>query len=459
MSKPDRISQWLPSDRKVIDKWLAGLLKELETKHKDQIDLIMKEHPPAADEDAASKGHPHIHGPHHHHEMINKMALHPPVAALRDKIISDPEINMFFHQMFWQQLTLPDISEGKKIWCWQIMILLINMIMRKAPEYNKTGLVGFPINVILNWPMATTAGFAAFLNDKVNRLFKDILNYWGEFLSSYDSTYVLNKDKESGWFGEDAMAAMPNFVKEFECDPTKPHYGYTSWDDFFVRKYRPGIRPVESPDDDNVVANACESAPFKLIDKVQQRDWFWVKRQHYSLDHLLNNNVMARRFYGGTLYQAFLSATSYHRWHSPVSGHVVKTELVDGSYYSQTYNIRDDPASPNESQGYICQVAARGIIYILADNPDIGLMVFVSVGMSEVSTNEITVKEGDYIKKGDEIGMFHFGGSTHCLIFQPWVNVSFDLRDQKPGTHKDLFNIPVRSRIAVISKPKGKGGK
>ena len=47
------------------------------------------------------------------------------------------------------------------------MILLINMIMRKAPEYNKTGLVGFPINVILNWPMATTAGFAAFLNDKV----------------------------------------------------------------------------------------------------------------------------------------------------------------------------------------------------------------------------------------------------------------------------------------------------
>ena len=36
----------------------------------------------------------------------------------------------------------------------------------KTPEYNKTGLVGLPINVILNWLMATTAGFAAFLNDK-----------------------------------------------------------------------------------------------------------------------------------------------------------------------------------------------------------------------------------------------------------------------------------------------------
>ncbi|XP_028416820.1 L-tryptophan decarboxylase-like [Dendronephthya gigantea] len=451
--EPERIGQLL-SNKKVCDKLLAGLLNELETKHKDQIDLILKAHPPASDENAALKGHPHTHNQPDYNETINKLALHPPVAALRDQIISDPEINMFFHQMFWQQRTLPDIWEGKKIWCWQIMILLINMIMRKAPEYNKTDFVGCPISVILNWPMATTAGFAAFLNEKVNKLFKNILNYWGEYLSSYDSTYVLNEDKESGWFGEDAMEAMPNFVEEFECDPTKPHYGYTSWDDFFVRKYRPGIRPVESLDDDNVVANACESAPFKLAHDIKQRNWFWVKKQYYSLDHLLNNNAMAKKFYGGTLYQAFLSAISYHRWHSPVSGQIVKTELVDGSYCSQPFNNRD-----LDSQGYMCQVAARGIIYILADNPDIGLMVFVSVGMAEISTNEITVKEGDYIKKGDEIGMFHFGGSTHCLIFQPWVNVSFDLRGQTPGTHKDLFNIPVRSRIAVISKPNGKGGK
>ena len=112
------------------------------------------------------------------------------------------------------------------------------------------------------------------------------MNYWGEFLSSPASTYVLNDDKHSGWFGEDAMEAMPNFVEEFQCDPTKPHYGYKSWDDFFVRKYRPGIRPVDSPDDDSVVANACESAPFKLAYDVKQRDWFWVKSQQYSLGKL-----------------------------------------------------------------------------------------------------------------------------------------------------------------------------
>ena len=90
------------------------------------------------------------------------------------------------------------------------MIILIDYNTTKAPEY-KTSLVGFPINVILNWPMATTAGFAAFLKDKVITLLKSIPNHWGKFLSSSASYYVLNDDPRHGWFGKDAMLAMPNF--------------------------------------------------------------------------------------------------------------------------------------------------------------------------------------------------------------------------------------------------------
>lgn len=78
------------------------------------------------------------------------------------------EINMCFHQMFWQQLPLPDSHEGKRISCWQDMIRLVDKVMTRAPEFDKTSLVGFPINVIFNRPMAIPAGFAAFLNDKVS---------------------------------------------------------------------------------------------------------------------------------------------------------------------------------------------------------------------------------------------------------------------------------------------------
>ena len=442
-SRPYRFGQWLPSDRKVTDEWLANLIQEVKVKSKDKLDLLTGLHPPDENEESAMAG---LRAATVAAEV--KLNLHKPVQDLLDAILSDPEINMFFHQMFWQQYLLPDSSKGTKIPSWQLMIIIIDAIMTRAPEYNKTGLVGFPINVILNWPMATTAGFAAFLNDKINRLFKNILNYWGEFLSSPDSCYVLSKDPRHGWFGDDAMEAMPDFAKDFKCDPEAEHYGYKSWDDFFTREFRPGKRRVESPDDDSIVANACESAPFKISTGVKKRDYFWIKNQRYSLDFILNMSDLAKQFYGGTIYQAFLSATSYHRWHSPVSGTIYKTELVDGSYYSQTHNIRDDPASPNMSQGYLAQVAARGIVYIQADNPDIGLMCFVSIGMSEVSSNDITVNVGDKVKKGDQLGMFHFGGSTHCLIFRPEVNVEFDTRGQTPGLETD--NINVKAKIAKV---------
>ncbi|XP_073238502.1 uncharacterized protein [Porites lutea] len=443
-SRPFRLGQWLPSDWNVTDEWLANVIHECQCKYKDKLEMLLALHPQAEDDETALCALRSTDT-----KTTDKhLRLHKPVEDLKNAILTDHKINMFFHQMFWQQYQLPNSSEGTKIPSWQLMIIIIDHIMTTAPIFNKTALVGLPINAILNWPMATTAGFAAFLNDKVNRLFKNILNYWGEFLSTPGSRYVLTDHPRHGWFGEDAMEAMPNFVEEFKCNPDAPHYGFKSWDDFFTREFRPGVRPVEFSDDDYIVANACESAPYKIATCVKKRDFFWIKRQRYSLHFMLNKSDLAKKFHGGTVYQGYLSATSYHRWHSPVSGTIYKTELVDGSYYSQTYNIQDDPASPDMSQGYLAQVAARGIIYIMADNPDIGLMCFVAIGMSEVSSNEITVKEGDKVKKGDQLGMFHYGGSTHCLIFRPEVKIEFDTRSQTPGLDTD--NIPVRAKIATV---------
>ena len=452
-SRPYRVGQWLPSDPKVFDEWLANLIKKVEADpiSRGKLQAIEARDPPDESEESAEKA---TFKSSSLPLSVTLYPLHEPVEKLVQAILSDPEINMFFHQMFKQQYHLPDSSEGVKIPDWRLMIVLIDYIMTTAPEFNETGLVGFPINVILNWPMNTTAGFAAFLNDKVNKLFKNILNYWADtWLNTPASCSVLTTKSPGGWFSEEAMKAMPGFVDDYECDPKLPHYGFKSWDDFFTRKFRPGRRPVASPGNDYIVANACESAPYKLAYGVRYRDFFWIKNQRYSLNFILNMSPLAQKFYGGTVYQAYLSATSYHRWHSPVSGIIHKTELVDGSYYSQTPNIPKSPASQNMSQSYLAQVAARGIIYIQADNDHIGLMCFVAIGMSEVSSNEITVKEGQRVEKGDELGMFHFGGSTHLLIFRPEVDIHFDL-GQEPGLHST--NINVKAKIAEVKKPRKK---
>lgn len=140
---------------------------------------------------------------------------------------------------------------------------------------------------------------------------------------------------------------------------------------------------------------------------------------------MLANHPYMPRFVSGTVYQAFLSALNYHRWHTPVNGTVLETQVVPGTYYSETPAVGMDPSAPNNCQGYLTAVATRAMIYIKADNPNIGLMCFMAVGMAEVSTCEITVQKGTKVVQGDELGMFHFGGSTHCLIFRPETKVQF----------------------------------
>jgi phosphatidylserine decarboxylase len=379
-------------------------------------------------------------------------ALQPVIQEFKTLIEGDPELYMLFTQMFDQiprePLYLKDPVGNPQVRDYRDMLKLINQILTQAPEYNKTDLVGFPINAIVNWAMGTPSGAAAFLNAKVNLQLKKVLAQWAVYLKSADSRTVLNNDPEKGWFGRDAQQAMPTFGQDYELKADLPYYGYASWDDFFTRQFRDGRRPVASPKDDSVIANVCESAPYRVAGNVQLRDQFWIKDQPYSLSHMMAGDELAQQFAGGTIYQAFLSATSYHRWHSPVSGRIVKTRLIDGSYYAQTPAVGFDPAGPNESQGYITQVASRGLVFIEADNPKIGLMAVMFVGMAEVSSNEITVYEGQHVEKGDQLGMFHFGGSTHTLIFRPQVEVDFDLRGQTPGLNTK--NIPVRAQIATV---------
>lgn len=296
-------------------------------------------------------------------------------------------------------------------------------------------------------------------------MIKKVLNAWAEFLASPASAYVLGNDK-IGWLSDHGSHDLEltanvgptsySFDELYECDPTKEHHGYKSWDDFFTRRFREDKRPVASPDDDSVIANACESKPYKVSQNIAQRDRFWIKGQPYSLMDMLAMDPLHEQFIGGTVYQAFLSALSYHRWHSPINGIIKKAYLVEGTYFSEPlFEGVGDPSShggissdgENIAQGYITATATRAIIYIQADNPDLGLMCFMGIGMTEVSTCDITVKEGDRVRKGEEIGMFHFGGSTHCLIFRKEVKL-----EGFPDTQNIEHNVPVRSKLAVVKK-------
>ena len=89
--------------------------------------------------------------------------------------------------------------------------------------------------------------------------------------------------------------------------------------------------------------------------------------------------------------------------------------------------MNEDSTDQDLSEGYLTNVETRALIYIKADNPKIGTVCVMPVGMVEISSCNIgkNIKPGVRVKKGDELGYFAFGGSTHCLIFEPNVIKKF----------------------------------
>jgi phosphatidylserine decarboxylase len=329
------------------------------------------------------------------------------------------------------------------------LMRLINEVLTMAPEFGPQGaMVATPLAAILDWTMGTPAGFAAYRDPRINAMLKKVLTAWCEFLSSSDSLYVLN-ESASGWKSQEAQRTVG--MEQYEHDPEDEHWGFSSWNDFFTRRFKDGERPVASPDDDKVIVSACESTPYGLSTDVQRDDRFWIKSQPYSLADMLANDDSVDEFVGGTVYQAFLSANNYHRWHSPVAGKIVRAFVVEGTYYSEADSEGKDAVEPMNSQSYLAHVSARAIIVIEADDPVIGLVAFVPVGMVEVSSCVIAsnVKPGYHVEKGEELGYFQFGGSTHCLVFRPGAIAEFSLA-AIPRPHDPRAPLVlVRSRLAT----------
>jgi len=407
-----RRAGWLPAEQSGLEDWLRGRRARLEQRDPDQV-------------------------------------LHPAVAALRDLVEGDPVLRMQAHEMIAQVPTTRRYAE-RHLRGFDELLELVDEVVRSAPEHGEQ-MVMTPLDGVLDWTKSTPAGFAFYRDPRVNEAIRGILDAWCTFLSSRESADVI-ADTDGGWRSDAARRAVG--MDQFEHDPDDARWGFTSWNDFFTRRFRDGERPVASPDDDAVIVSPCEATPYRIASGVRRRDAFWAKAEPYSVDELLAGDESVDAFVGGTVFQAFLSALEYHRWHSPVAGRVVRAWVQPGTYYSEADSQGADAAEPTLSQGYLAHVATRAIVLIEADDPAIGLVAVVFIGMSDVSSCVIGegVEPGARVGKGDELGYFQFGGSTCCVLFGPDVVESFALGAVPQAPDEEPSVLHVRSHLATARR-------
>jgi phosphatidylserine decarboxylase len=205
------------------------------------------------------------------------------------------------------------------------------------------------------------------------------------------------------------MKDIAPFIQKHQIimdDFLKPAGGYQSFNDFFIRKLRPGAREINQ-DSDIIVSPA--DAKIYVIPNISTDTLFFVKHKPFNLEKFLGNQKLAEQYKNGTLIIFRLAPYDYHRFHFPADGTPSAPHIIHGRFESVNPLVLKSgiqPLTENE----------RHIVLFKTDTFD--TIAMVAVGAMMVGKIVHTYKPNTHYKKGDEAGYFAFGGSTVVLLFK-----------------------------------------
>lgn len=121
-------------------------------------------------------------------------------------------------------------------------------------------------------------------------------------------------------------AAIKWFIKQYKIDMSEAAQSepqaYKSFNDFFTRALKPGIRPINQHT--NIMVHPVDGAVSQL-GPIKEGRIFQAKGHHYSSLTLLGDQVQdAKRFEGGDFATIYLAPKDYHRIHMPIKVHYQK---------------------------------------------------------------------------------------------------------------------------------------
>ncbi|MBM3183973.1 MAG: phosphatidylserine decarboxylase [Chlamydiae bacterium] len=229
------------------------------------------------------------------------------------------------------------------------------------------------------------------------------------------------------------------FIREFQVDKTEfLKDRFDSFNDFFIRKLKPEVRPID-PDPKKIVLPA--DGRYLVFPNVSQADHFYVKGQTFDLHSFLRNPELSRRYLNGAMLIARLCPTDYHRFHFPCDGVPGSSTLIKGPLFSvNPIALRKKLSILSENRRVITEIKTNHF----------GAILYVEVGATCVGSIHQTYIPGRSVKKGEEKGYFSFGGSSLVLLFEKGV-IRFDedlvLNSQKGLETKGLFGTSLGSLL------------
>lgn len=300
---------------------------------------------------------------------------------------------------------------------------MIKYYNRKTKQYEIEKIAG---DTYLQWTYSSPVGMK-FLELLVKKKF--FSKIYGSFCDSKRS-----------------IKKVHSFIKDFDINMAhseKSADEFQSFNDFFTRKLKKEARPIDTDIDSLVSPGDGRLLAYENIDlnKLVQ-----VKGFTYSLNKLINNPSISKKFSEGICIILRLCPTDYHRFHFIDDGVCEETIKITGDYYSV------NPIALKQIPELFCRNKREWSIF---HSKNFGDILHIEVGATCVGSIIQTYTPGKAIQKGEEKGYFKFGGSTTILFLEKnKVKIDKDIIEQSSKGYESrvLMGEKIGEKIKACDK-------
>lgn len=191
-------------------------------------------------------------------------------------------------------------------------------------------------------------------------------------------------------------------TEEFAKSP----FDFKTFNEFFYRGLKSSARPI-APAENAVVFPA--DGRHLVFPNVDTATGFYAKGAKFTLAELLDDAALASKFAGGSLVISRLCPVDYHRFHFPLAGVPSEPELIRGPLFS---------VSPIALRRHVEYLAQNKRVKTQLQTPRAGTVVCMEVGATNVGSIVQTFIPERAVAKGEEKGLFKFGGSCVITLFE-----------------------------------------
>ena len=178
---------------------------------------------------------------------------------------------------------------------------------------------------------------------------------------------------------------------------------YKCFNECFTRKILAEKRPVDM--EENALISPCDGRLSAY--RISENSDFYIKQSYYSVKDLVKDSKKAPDYNGGTCLVFRLCVDDYHRYGNIDNGTIIENKYIKGKLHT----VR--PIALNRYPVFVHNSREYSII----ETENFGTIAQIEVGALMIGKIKNHQTSG-LIKKGEEKGMFLYGGSTIVVLLE-----------------------------------------